>query len=166
MTNADGSGLVQITPPQLERAAYASWSPDGSKIAFQGYDPVLDRSDVYVMNSDGTGLANLTNAGECYRPEWSPDGGRIAFLRYPSYPQVYVMHSDGTGQRRLTHDDGRIRYGGLEWSPDGGKIAFTGQVDRQTDIYLANTDGSRLVNLTNHPEEDYGVTWSPTSSKR
>ena len=53
-------------------------SPDGRKIAFsRGLD---GRSDVFVMNRDGSGLVNLTHErGDDYDPMWSPDGGRIAF---------------------------------------------------------------------------------------
>src|SRR5690242_12608064 len=53
-------------------------SPDGRRIAFsRGLE---GRSDIFVMNRDGSGLVNLTHArGDDYDPMWSPDGRRIAF---------------------------------------------------------------------------------------
>ena len=55
-----------------------SWSPDGSRIAF-----ATNRDgnfEIYVMNRDGSGLANLSNhPGGDFSPAWAPDGSRIAF---------------------------------------------------------------------------------------
>ncbi|HBE05144.1 MAG TPA: hypothetical protein DHD79_09765 [Firmicutes bacterium] len=63
--NRDGSNLVKLT--NLECNAYGpSWSPDGKKIAFSmcysiyGDDP-RGLSEIYIMNSDGTGMICLPN---------------------------------------------------------------------------------------------------------
>jgi Tol biopolymer transport system component len=34
-----------------------AWSPDGTQIAFRGYDSQAN-SDIYLINTDGTGLTN------------------------------------------------------------------------------------------------------------
>ena len=85
----------------------AAWSPDGSKLAFMS-----NRSgdlDIWVVNSDGTGLRNLTNYPRAAEgsPTWSPDGAFIAFTSDRSTggtPQLFVMTTDGTNQQRLTSD--------------------------------------------------------------
>jgi dipeptidyl aminopeptidase/acylaminoacyl peptidase len=53
--NPDGTGLRRVTPPGLA-AAFASWSPDGRRIAFGN----PDSSQVYVVNVDGSRLRQLT----------------------------------------------------------------------------------------------------------
>jgi len=56
----------------------ASYSPDGTKIAFMNnYDGDYE---ICVMNADGTGIKQLTkNSATDTYPSWSPDGTKIAF---------------------------------------------------------------------------------------
>jgi Tol biopolymer transport system component len=85
------------------------WSPDGSKILFRG--TVDDRTDLYTINVDGTGLVNvtagITQLSSKLDPAWSPNGSRIAFIgvQGSSY-KVWTIGSDGTGARQVTTDDG------------------------------------------------------------
>jgi TolB protein len=101
----------------------ASWSPDGSQIAFMSNR--TGDLDIWVVNSDGTGLRNLTNfpRGAEGAPTWSPDGAFIAFTSDRATggtPQLYVMTADGTNQRRLVSE----RVDRPTWSPLNF-IAFT-----------------------------------------
>src|SRR5262249_49672384 len=68
-------------------------SPDGRKIAFSR--GLNGRSDIFVMNRDGTGLVNLTHArGDDYDAMFSPDGRRIAVTsRRRGNAQTYVTHA-------------------------------------------------------------------------
>jgi Tol biopolymer transport system component/uncharacterized protein YjdB len=101
------------------------WSPDGSKILFRG--TVDDKSDLYTINVDGTGLVNLT-AGVTQLsakadPAWSPNGSHIVFtgVQGSSY-KVWTIKSDGTDARQVTTDAGFDMY--PTFSPDGQRIAF------------------------------------------
>jgi TolB protein len=98
-------------------------SPDGSKIAFRKM--IGTNSEVFVANSDGSGLKNLTdNPTFDGWPAWSPDGKRIAFAgnRNGVY-QVFVMDADGSDVRLVANTEGRATA--PKWSPDGKSIYFT-----------------------------------------
>ena len=126
----------------------AAFSPDGRKLAF-----VSDRDgnlELYIMNSDGSGLRRATkNFAMDDHPTWSPDGRRIAFVstREPStkggqaWNAIYVMNADGTSVRRLSRP-GAAAYSPA-WSPDGSHIAFASGSGRagRSDIWVMNTDG-------------------------
>ena len=77
------------------------YSPDGLKIAFiatHDGDP-----EIYVMNSNGTGLRKLTdNTAVDAAPSWSPDGGKIIFTsdRSGSF-ELYTMNVDGSQQQMI-----------------------------------------------------------------
>jgi Tol biopolymer transport system component len=59
----------------------ATWSPDGSKIAFASNRDGGDL-DIYVMDADGTDVTQVTDLpGHEHAPSWSPDGNALAFNR-------------------------------------------------------------------------------------
>jgi len=85
----------QITDTSFDSEIYASWSPDGTKIAFSKR---LGSGlyDIYTMNSNGSSLKNLTNtSGEDETvPDWSTDGTRLAYVRNGD---IYTIDIEGTG---------------------------------------------------------------------
>jgi Tol biopolymer transport system component len=81
--NADGSNLTRIfqdTDPNYAYGRYATgpvWSPDGSQIMFT-LNPIADwfqhpRNGIYVINADGTGLAEVIGSSDFKTmAEWWP----------------------------------------------------------------------------------------------
>ena len=47
-------------------------------------------------------------------------------------------------------------------SGHAGTLCFTSDRTGNLDIYTVDTDGENLVNLTDHPADDYSPTWSPS----
>jgi Tol biopolymer transport system component len=73
---------------------------------------------------------------------------------------VHVMDSDGSNRVRLV--EGQAGFlAAPSWSPDGSQIAFVSDVDGETDIWVMSSDGSSLVNLTEHEAKDHSPAWSP-----
>ncbi len=117
---------------------------------------------IYVMNTDGSGLRQLTTGPHAdSRPAWSPDGSRIAFARAgdSSSCGIYAMNADGSGLDRLTSACGDITPA---WSPDGDRIAFGKWTlgSLSTGIYVMNADGSGVTQLTEGLHDEYPA-WSP-----
>jgi Tol biopolymer transport system component len=87
---------------------YPDWSPDGTKIVFTGDECTNnpDKSEIYVVNADGTNLVRLTtNSDFDLRPVWSPDGEKIAFVSLrDGNLEIYIMNADGSQQTNLTQN--------------------------------------------------------------
>ena len=54
---------------------------------------------------------------------------------------------------------------GPSWSPDGSRIAYFAEVDGNTDIYSASSDGSDVTRLTDDPAPEYSPRWSPDGGR-
>lgn len=77
--------------------AIASWSPDGSKLAYR-----KGANSIWVMNADGSNKKQLTDNG--MGPTWSPDGTKLAFSSSRAGDdgsEIYIMNADGSNQHKL-----------------------------------------------------------------
>lgn len=70
--NADGSADHPLASPGEGDARSASWSPDGSRIVFEGaLIGDINARNLYVANADGSGGAQpLTSTGKAEDPAW------------------------------------------------------------------------------------------------
>jgi len=119
------------TEPAAGKPATASVAPQGGKLVFQ----TSSGGDIYVVNSDGTGLRKLTNGLD---PALSPDGKQVAFARWEGTPRgLYAINVDGSGER-LVYGWDRSGLKAPSWSPDGKRLAFNFETgdDTQFQVYM------------------------------
>lgn len=162
--NADGTGQTQITHDPVTHDS-PSWSPDGKKIAFVFDDGKQEA--IYIMNPDGTGQERMTDERHKYiHPNWSADSSKLIFCSdddlQPPRKNASEIYSLDLKTRQLT----TIISGGTNtypsWSPDGTKIAFRKMLgEMNSEVFVADSDGSNQRNLSNHPAFDGWPSWSP-----
>ncbi|MEW6557134.1 MAG: hypothetical protein AB1349_07250 [Elusimicrobiota bacterium] len=99
---------------------------------------------LYSMNSDGSGL-KLLDTGYDIWGELSPDGSKVAYIIYEDTSKnekLYIINTDGTGKTKLAEG-----WGEFGWTSDSQKIAYTDYSGGLPKIYLANSDGSNVIDL-------------------
>jgi Tol biopolymer transport system component len=140
--------------------AGATWSPDGSTIAFGAGAAFSDHAveaQIAIMKPDGSGFRTITSQhANAALPSWSPDGKRL----------VYRVAGAEEGLRIVNVEDGKITqlttgYDDFPgWSPKGDLIAFTSFRDGDFEIYTIRPDGTGIKRLTHdHGNNAHGA-WS------
>ncbi len=166
----DGSGFVQLlADPTLNEGA-GGWSPDGIRLAFEGWDGVYPERTpgVFTMRAaDGGDLRRVTTnpyGGHDIPADYAPDGSRLLFFREnPPLGRhaVFVVNLDGSRLRQLTP-------WGLDavdprWAPGGAQIVFASKGS----IFVARPDGTGLVKI--YEETQHGAAfypcWSPDGTR-
>jgi len=131
-----------------------------TKIAFKS-EQAGGTGEIYVSDFDGHNAQAVTADNAIVAaPAWVP--GRLA-LFYTSYKlgNPDIFYSDlSTGQRRVF-----AAYGGLNTSaavsPRGDKVAMVLSRSGDPNIWVCNTDGSGLRQLTHTHADDSCPCWSP-----
>jgi len=149
--NADGSNPQRLTTSSVA-AGNPAWSPDGSKLVYT-YEPLDDYSDLYTVNSDGTGQTLLVSAsGTGFsngQPSWSPDGTQIATIHSSAGNQgpydLWLMDADGSNGQVLVLNITNPNVNNLAWSQDGNWLTFT----NSGHIWTVESDGSNPTEIAN-----------------
>lgn len=170
----DGTNSKNITN-STAMDLHPTWSPDGTKIAFESTREWHDRSSIYVMDADGNNVTCLTPEPKiCRFPAWSPDGKRIAYCVMkmsgggPSdtiggeeqvVPDTIVtMNADGSAKTLLT------KGYSPSWFPDSQRLAFIANSLNVWEIRIIDVNGSEIKKYGVLPRAgaNYGLTLPST----
>jgi|SRR5579864_6718278 len=183
---ADGSGyrVLPLDSSGLNLGGNV-WSPDDSRLAFEGWDdnnPSLN--GLYTADaSDGGNRRRLTTttASQHDAPlSYSPDGSKILFWRGPGnipdgangVGQLFVVGVGGGAITQVSppgmtvwHDMFFGAQGG--WSPDSAQISFSAFSPGASDpgrsaVFVAAGDGTNARQISDWGEYTTSAHWSPT----
>lgn len=190
----------------------AQFSPDGSKIVYSEYDWGGKESGIYVADKKGKNAKLLLDSGiSDQNIDWTRDSKSIIYtvhnktsLKIYSKPinggkakklssrkandfspstskvenkiaflsdkggkvSLFVMNTDGSNVKNLTPDLKTSDANGNElwayktsWSPDGKKIVFNVKINGDFELFIVNSDGTELTQITNNRDTDMTPFW-------
>ena len=122
-------------------------SPDGSRVAFDAYDPGTQTTQVWIGDlSRGVETRLTSPPGSNAGPIWSPDSTRVAFQSDRKHQaDIYIRRADGTGADQAVTDEEGQKIPSA-WSSDGRfVIAFNREAagERLVGISAFPLDGDR-----------------------
>jgi Tol biopolymer transport system component len=161
------TGTVEplLNDPTLH-ARNPSWSPDGSKVAFQDLDQgVLQVID--LVSGHAIAYHTFTGLGAA----WSPDGRGLIFMVLDvaqEFPALTLYRADvTTGLTTPIEPQGvtLTDFGEPEWSPDGQWIALSARragAGPDRGLWVMNPDGSSPQPVAEQAGRAYGgCHWDP-----
>jgi len=144
---ADSDGYnEQVVLSQDHPVMSPAWSPDGSHLAYVGFE--TGHAVVYVQSLyTGQRKVLADYAGSNSAPAWSPDGRQLAIvLTRDGSSQIYLVRPDGSGVRRITFSDAIDTE--PDFSPDGQHLLFSSDRGGSVQIYRMPAMGGLAQRMT------------------
>ncbi len=140
---------------------WASWSPDGSRIAY--ISDASGEEELYIAPQDGLKPAEkITSGGTAmrYQPEWAPDGKRIAFSDKDGKVWVVTL-ADRKMVEVADSPHGQIRD--YVWSPRGNFLAFSldDNPNRFSSVHIWSAADGKVRRVTDYMFNATGPAWDP-----
>jgi Tol biopolymer transport system component len=181
--NSDTTGAKLLASDKNAELRFASWSPDGKKIAFftvRAQDEDILKKYLmpykyllYVMDSSGNNPKRLLDF-PIFDFAWAPNGRQMFVISAHESPDrdspevmggiknpsasIYVMDTQTGGMTRLP---GTGRNCSAAWSPDGTRLAVSYGDAENGGMYLISADGRQNSRLTDASTIDCRPKWSP-----
>ncbi len=157
---------TEVAHGNLTVSGAPSWSPDGTRLAFQAAPTTMlrdTRSDIYVVTIADKSLTKITTKSEAGSPPaWSPDGKRIAFTVLPQSHTArpdsimdreigndhLMLYDVATGKAKDTYDAKvDISAGNPRWTPDGSRVLLTTGERAWSALYAYDVASNKLNRL-------------------
>jgi Tol biopolymer transport system component len=181
--NSDTTDSKVLVEDRMAQVRFASWSPDGKKIAFytvRGQDEdilkkyrMTDEYLLYVMDATGENQRRLLDY-PVMDFAWAPNNRHLFFISAYESPDrdspevlnrsrnplafAYVLDLQTGSIIRLP---GSGRNCSASWSPDGTRLAVGFGIGENCGIYVMSPDGAKSERLTDGSTIDFRPAWSP-----
>jgi dipeptidyl aminopeptidase/acylaminoacyl peptidase len=136
-----------------------SWSPDGRHLAFLSIRETDWRSDLYVMDMEAGGDAQLrvTLPRGIAEYAWSGDGSQFALTGRPAYPDDPNRPTEDEDERRKRYGQRVVYVDRMHYRADGNRLVD----DEYPAVWVAPADGGepREIVASEYPVQS--PRWTP-----
>ena len=163
--------ILRRVGQEFDAAAYPAFAPNDDRIVFSAVKN--GRTDLYLVDEQGTITRLTDDTWDEKEPSWSPDGTKILFssdrghsvaltaLRNPEGFGSYAVYELDLNTRAVRQvldtsgDDGNPVY-----SPDGKAVAFVSDRDGALNAYMFDVANGTYLQLTDLIGGVFSLSWS------
>ncbi|MGQ0814708.1 MAG: AAA family ATPase [Gemmatimonadota bacterium] len=147
-------------------------SPLGAYVALERITP--EGTDVYLVDVErGDTLRFVTGGSDDFALGWSPDEQWLLVSRTRNsaateYDVDLYAYPVARDQSPVALDTSATRtVVEAAWSPLGTRVAWVAQsgTPQQRDVFVANADGSGVMNVSQSTADDYHIAWPPQADR-
>lgn len=122
--------------------------------------------EVFVMDYDGANQRPVTaHRSTSLAPAWHPSGRYLAYTSFVGGPPGIFRAELATGKKTPLLSSDTQQNISPSFSPDGSRVVFSRALGANSEIFIANADGSNARRLTHSQAIDASPAWSPTGSE-
>jgi TolB protein len=153
---------ANLTNTEFGGCRSASYSPDGTRIAFMRDDPM----GVWMMNADGSDMRQLNKrrVDRDSAPQWSPDGRKLLYVTHEYEERRFV----GLQIREINMDSQEDRVLMRGTSPRWitvDQILFTTSRNGRFTLLVSDLDGSNERRLSHPSHDSWSIALSPDGER-
>lgn len=164
VVSSEGGEVTSIGGDDVSFAA-ASWSPDGSRIAWLGHEDASANTrnvNLWTANADGTGIKNHTekwdtsvndygmsdvHGGSEGRPIWRSEDEVLALASQRGETQIFSIGVTGRVTTPKAVTSGKHRIGGFAVTTSG--LAYVaGQINRPKELFSSDGNGENETQVS------------------
>lgn len=145
----DLSSIRQISTSALSGFDGVAWTPDG-RVVYTSLE--RDNRDIWIMNSDGSNLKQLTfeTSADLF-PSVSPDGRYIVYVSNRGVGWgIWRMNVDGSNQIELVPNT-EEENGLPQFTADSSSVIYLARKEGKTVLWRVPIDGGKPSQLTSKP---------------
>ncbi len=158
-----GGAPVLVATLQSGDARLRRWSKDGAKIY---YEQQRNLFALDVKSGQATQLTNLDSSTiNADSLSLSPDEQHIAYISttQDGRSNIWVAPVGAGSPQQIASDAGDDRN--VVWHPDSQRIFYSANVDGVYQIFLANMDGRKAVQITSGDVNSFALDVSPDGAR-
>jgi len=170
-TDGDRAGATQVTADSGSGADnQVSWKPDGTGLIYTSTRRNANH-DIRTIDADGNNMVELLDSDDDYQwASYKPTDDNIIALESDrdadnSEDTDIFTYSISGAMFTLKIADSAYSDGAPSWSPDGTRIAFHSNRAGDFDIWVCDSDGTNLTQLTSDTRSDAYPIWNSDGTR-